>query len=155
MSKRRCTSSWRNNDVIITFRVSWDGIFTERLCCSITDIEHMTRHFCQAEHHSTKHTDCHLAATHDIIITPLLRQSDVTTSFWRNHGVIITSGVHWEASMGHVAQELLSWPPVMYARKLKMSWAAVVRAMGSSRQDFLRTNTTMMHWSDWRGGVVV
>ena len=34
---------------------------------------------------------------HDIIITSLLRQNDVATSFWRNNDVIITSSVRWGA----------------------------------------------------------
>ena len=33
---------------------------------------------------------------HDVIITSLLRQNDVTTSFWRNDYVIIALCVHWE-----------------------------------------------------------
>ena len=34
--------------------------------------------------------------THDVIITSLLSQNDVATSFWRNDNVIITSCVHWD-----------------------------------------------------------
>ena len=33
---------------------------------------------------------------HDVMITSLLRQNDVTTSFWRNTGVIIASCVLWD-----------------------------------------------------------
>ena len=36
--------------------------------------------------------------THDAMITSLLRQNDVATSFWRNNDVIITSCVHWNVS---------------------------------------------------------
>ena len=36
-----------------------------------------------------------LADVHDVIITPLLRQNDVVTSFRRNNEVIITSSVRW------------------------------------------------------------
>ena len=36
-----------------------------------------------------------LAYIHNAIITTLLRQNDVTTSFWRNNDVIITSCVDW------------------------------------------------------------
>ena len=32
---------------------------------------------------------------HDVIITSLLRQNDVATSFWRNNDVIITFSVRW------------------------------------------------------------
>ena len=31
----------------------------------------------------------------DVIITSLLRQKDVETSFWRNYDIIITSYVWW------------------------------------------------------------
>ena len=34
--------------------------------------------------------------TYDVIITLSLSQNDVTTSFWRNNGVIITVYVHWD-----------------------------------------------------------
>ena len=34
--------------------------------------------------------------THDVMITSLLRQNDVETSFWRFNDVIITSYVRWQ-----------------------------------------------------------
>ena len=37
---------------------------------------------------------------HGVIMTPLLRQNDVTTSFWRNDNVIITSCVRWVRTIG-------------------------------------------------------
>ena len=37
--------------------------------------------------------------THDVMITSLLRQNDVATSFWRNNDVIITSCVRWDDSV--------------------------------------------------------
>ena len=41
---------------------------------------------------------------HDVIITSLLRQNDVTTSFWRKNDVTITSCVRWvraQIRIGH------------------------------------------------------
>ena len=35
--------------------------------------------------------------THDVILTSLLGQNDVATSFWRNNDIIITSCVNWVA----------------------------------------------------------
>ena len=52
--------------------------------------------------------------THDAIITPLLRQNDVTTSFWCNNNVIIASCVRWaDANLNrtHLAN---GWSPVWY-----------------------------------------
>ena len=40
--------------------------------------------------------------THDVIITSLLRQNDVTTSFWRNNDVIIMSCIRWEWARRHL-----------------------------------------------------
>ena len=38
----------------------------------------------------------HTERTYDVIITSLLHQNDVTTSFLRNSDVIITPGIHWD-----------------------------------------------------------
>ena len=40
---------------------------------------------------------CISQRTHDELITSLLRQNDVATSFWRNHDVIITSCARGES----------------------------------------------------------
>ena len=45
----------------------------------------------------------HAQRSHDLIITSLLRQNDVATSFWRNNDVIFTSCVRW------VAEISISW----------------------------------------------
>ena len=42
--------------------------------------------------------------THDVIITSLLRQNDVATSFWRNNDVVITSCVRWVLGDGKSKQ---------------------------------------------------
>ena len=41
------------------------------------------------------HGVLHLQRTHDVMVTSLLRQDDVATSFWRNNDVIIASCVRW------------------------------------------------------------
>ena len=40
--------------------------------------------------------------THGVIITSLLRQNDVATSFWRNNDVIIASRVRWVLHDPHI-----------------------------------------------------
>ena len=41
----------------------------------------------------------HTQRTHGAMKTSLLRQNDVTTSFWRNNDVIITPRVRWDGCM--------------------------------------------------------
>ena len=54
---------------------------------------------------------CHTQRTHDVIITPLLRQNDVATSFRRNNGVIIMSCAHWAPMIYKCFTCLSATPP--------------------------------------------
>ena len=53
-----------------------------------------TRNFHQSLKH-IKRTRWSSQRTHDAIITSLLRQNDVATSFWHNNDVVIASFVRW------------------------------------------------------------
>ena len=58
---------------------------------SLTTSQHWFSWWLRAEHATSHDTQ----RAHDVIITPLFRQNDVATSFWRYDDVIITSYVCW------------------------------------------------------------
>ena len=62
-------------------------------------------HFCPSRllH---RHWDNHTRRTHVVIITSLLRQNDVATSFWFSNDVIIAACVHWDTVVPVLVQQL-------------------------------------------------
>ena len=48
--------------------------------------------------------------THGTMITSLLRQNDVATSFWRNNDVMIAPHAHWKGTSSWITSYWLRWP---------------------------------------------
>ena len=68
--------------------------------------------------------------TYDVIITSLLRQNEIATSFWRNNGLIITSCAHWEcadirAGRYKVTRFLIAYWPLLYAYVNQIRWLCI------------------------------
>ena len=77
-----------------------DYIFVTHITAPVSKVKLRIRHFiCFAA------TVIFIPAsqrTHDAMITSLLRQNDVATSFWRNNDVIIAPGALWYTSLSLV-----------------------------------------------------
>ena len=84
--------------------------------------------------------------THDAIITSLLRQNDVATSFWRNNDVIIASRVRWEPRTGMV----IWWH--LHGKNSQRTHDAKKRHYDVKTTSFWRHNDVIIaSWPRWVG----